>query len=84
MSTKAEREALVFKAVEDNSYESPLDRADWTLETRLDDAGLDSLSKIEVAMQVEEEIGIYLEEEDMRAAETIGDVLKLVEAAAND
>ncbi len=44
------------------------------------DIGLDSLDIVELLMNVEEEWGIVLEDDDIESVKTVGDVVKLIEA----
>lgn len=41
--------------------------------------GLDSMDKFEMAMELEDDFGITLEDEDITACKTVGDVVALVE-----
>jgi acyl carrier protein len=50
-------------------------------DTTLADLGLDSLDTIRLVSQVEERFRVQLDEEGLLAAETVGDLARLVEAA---
>lgn len=45
---------------------------------RLDDMGYDSLARVELAMEIEDEFNIALADDILDKAQTVGDVLKLV------
>ena len=44
-----------------------------------DDLGLDSLGAVEMVMNLEEEFGVSLTDEELSALSTVGDVFRLVE-----
>lgn len=44
------------------------------------DLGADSLDNVEMLMNLEEEFGITIPEEDTVAIKTVGDVIKLIES----
>lgn len=48
--------------------------------TRLTDLGADSLETIEMIMELEEEFDVNIPEGDAEVAETIGDVVRLIQA----
>ena len=52
------------------------------LETEIeDDIGLDSLDKVELCMELEEEFDINIPDEDMDKFVTVGDIIEFVEKA---
>ena len=82
MPITAERQSLIFAVIENNTYGQSMPRADWTRETTLADAGLDSLGKIEIMLELEDSLGIVLEEKDFEGVETLGDILDRIEKVA--
>jgi acyl carrier protein len=56
------------------------DTADLVPETRLaEDLGIKSLSRIEIAAMIEDELGVALSNFDIRRPKSVGDVVQLVE-----
>jgi acyl carrier protein len=51
-------------------------------ETEVQDIGLDSLDMMEVAMAIEEQFDIIIEDDELVTATTIGAIVKLVESKA--
>lgn len=51
---------------------------------RLSNLGLDSLEKMDLAMQLEDSFGVLLDEEEFLACDTIPDLAKLIEKSASD
>ncbi len=59
--------------------EFELDRASVKLETHLvDELDLDSIDAIDLAVRLEEKSGHALEEEELKALETVNDIVELV------
>ena len=59
---------------------APIDPCEITLASALDlDLGLDSLSRVELTVLVEEEFGAELDEKDVSELKTIGQFLELIE-----
>lgn len=48
-------------------------------ETKLEDLGLDSLDKIELLYDIEDEFGIEFDNEEMQGFATVGDIYKAIE-----
>ncbi len=57
-----------------------VDAQSVTEETRLEDLGVDSLDRIEIAVRAEEEFGRRIEDEDVRGLETVGDVVAFLDS----
>lgn len=49
---------------------------------QLDELDLDSLGKMELVMQIEDTLGVLLDEEDMIACATVSDLVELVKRSA--
>ncbi|MGC0367269.1 acyl carrier protein [Rhodococcus sp. 27YEA15] len=58
--------------------ELPDDTIEVALETRFEDAGLDSLSVLELGSALEKELKIVLLDDDLHNCETFGDLVALV------
>jgi len=57
-----------------------LDEAEITLEAMLkDDLGIDSLDAVELIMELEDEFGIKIEDDEAQAFVTVGDIVALLE-----
>ena len=53
--------------------------------SRLDeDLNIDSLSKVDTAVRLEEKFGVRIEEDDILQASTVGDLVKLIEHGGHD
>lgn len=50
---------------------------------RLSDLGLDSLEKMDLAMQLEDAFGVSLDEEDFLACDTVSDLVRLIEGTTS-
>lgn len=75
------RERLVARLLEASDRDlAPSDITDAT--TLRDDLELSSLQSITLAMELEDEFGITVDDEELEAFGTVGDVLKLVTAKA--
>lgn len=48
----------------------------------LDDLHIDSLARVEMMMDMEDQFGIYVSDDDVSKLETVGDVIALVEKLA--
>ena len=72
----------ILQTVQDILVEEfELDRATITLDAHLvDGLDLDSIDAIDLAVRLEEKSGHALEEDELKALETIGDVVELVYA----
>lgn len=46
-----------------------------------EDCGLDYLDRIELAVDIEDELGILIEDEDVDEMKTVGDLVKVVQEA---
>lgn len=57
------------------SEELDIDAKNITEDTRLDELGADSLSLVEVMMDVEEEFGLEIKEGDIENLKTVGDII---------
>lgn len=57
------------------------DAADLTADTRLEDLDLDSLSRLEAALGLQREFGVAIDDTRMNDAETIADVVDIVETS---
>jgi acyl carrier protein len=53
--------------------------ADITEEATLKDLGLDSLDKIEISMELEDRLGITLDDDEIADVETVKDLIEVVE-----
>lgn len=61
--------------------EMNVDPSKITMETNfVDDLGADSLDAVELVFKIEEEFDIHLSEEESTNLQTVGDVVKLLEA----
>jgi len=47
------------------------------LDTTLDDLEIDSLGKLEIAIAIEDEFGVWLDDDKIQALETVQDILDL-------
>ena len=57
-----------------------VDEAEITMESSfIDDLGADSLDTVELVMQLEEEYGLEISDEDAEKIKTVGDVVKYIE-----
>ena len=57
-----------------------VDESEITPESHfIDDLGADSLDTVELVMQLEEEYGIEIPDEDAEKLQTVGDVVKYIE-----
>jgi acyl carrier protein len=72
----------IFESIKNSLVEQmKLDPAAITLDSKIaDDLGADSLDAVELIMALEEEYDITIETEDAEKLETVGDVVKLIEA----
>lgn len=53
--------------------------------SRLDeDLNIDSLSKVDTAVRLEEKFGVRIEEDDILEASTVGDLVKFIEQGGHD
>jgi len=58
-----------------------LDEAEITLEATLkDDLGIDSLDAVELIMELEDEFGIKIEDDEAQAFVTVGNIVALLES----
>jgi acyl carrier protein len=57
----------------------PGDRDQIHADATLRDLGFDSLSKIEVVIEVEEDFGIVIDDDTLDEIETVGDLVKAVD-----
>jgi len=53
-----------------------LEEDDITLETTFESVGADSLDIVELIMEIEEEFGIEIPDEDMKKMTTVGDMVE--------
>lgn len=59
--------------------------ADLSPETHLqDDLGMDSLERVELGIELENEFGIELPDADVRRCATLGDIAQLVQSAQSE
>jgi acyl carrier protein len=59
--------------------EFELDPAQLRLEAHLvDDLDLDSIDAIDLAVRLEEQVGVSFSEEDLKSVQTLGDVVDLI------
>lgn len=57
-----------------------IEREEMSSSARLDeDLNVDSLSKVDTAVRLEEKFGVRVEEDDIMQASTVGDLVELVE-----
>ena len=57
-----------------------VDEGEITLESHfVDDLGADSLDTVELVMQLEEEYGLEIPDEDAEKLQTVGDAIKYIE-----
>ena len=57
-----------------------VDEGEITLESNfVDDLGADSLDTVELVMQLEEEYGLEIPDEDAEKLQTVGDAIKYIE-----
>lgn len=66
----------VFSRVADNMG---VEKESLTLETSFLQLGADSLDMVEFAMDVEDEFGIVVEQEDMVNVKSLGDAIRFIE-----
>lgn len=66
----------VFSRVADNMG---VEKESLTLESSFQQLGADSLDMVEFALDVEEEFGIVVEQEDMSKIKTLGDAIQFIE-----
>jgi len=59
------------------AQDQELDSTDWTLETTLDSLGIDSLAKMELVFQIEDQYKITIPNDDI-SVNTLQEVLDLV------
>jgi acyl carrier protein len=57
--------------------EEQLGPIQWDLNTSLDNLGIDSLDKIEIIMEIEEEFDVMIEDDD--DFQTLGDLVAFIE-----
>ena len=57
-----------------------VDRDSLNLETTLSSLGADSLDMVELSMELEDEFGFMMEQSDITAIKTLGDVVRFVES----
>ncbi len=70
--------AVVAKILE---QEFQLDASELALDTRFsEDLDFDSIDAIDLAVRVEEEVGLKVEEERLAELHTLGDVVALIQA----
>ena len=50
----------------------------------LTDLGLDSLDRVEIVMEAEEELNIYIDDGALEHAETVGDVVSIISKIYNE
>ncbi|PSL51993.1 acyl carrier protein [Saccharothrix carnea] len=56
-----------------------LDEAALRPETSLENAGLDSLTIVELSVNLSEQLGLQISEEELQRAATVGEIEQLVE-----
>jgi acyl carrier protein len=77
----ASREEIFLRLRELLVESFELDAAQVTLEARLrEELDLDSIDAIELAVRLEEETGLKLDDEELRGVRHVGDVVDLVHA----
>lgn len=64
----------VYKIIEDHILEG----TQFSDETELAELGLDSLATIELSMEIEEELNIYIEDSLACRCDTVGDLVKFI------
>ena len=58
-----------------------VDAADVTDEAKLyDDLGIDSLSAVELALELETEFDVQIEDDELAKLETVQDIINIIEA----
>ncbi|NLY21476.1 MAG: acyl carrier protein [Tissierellia bacterium] len=58
-----------------------VDEADVTAEAKLyDDLGIDSLSAVELALELETEFDVQIEDDELAKLETVQDIINIIEA----
>lgn len=55
------------------------DKDSLTLETTFQQLGADSLDMVEFSMDIEEEFGLSIEQEDISGIKTVGDAIQFIE-----
>ena len=60
--------------------EGMVDRAPLTLETRLDELGIESLEMVNVLFAIEDRFGVIVEPADLQSAQTLGDMVAIIQA----
>jgi acyl carrier protein len=60
--------------------EGMVDRAPLTVETRLEDLGIESLEMVNVLFAIEDKFGVIVEPETLQSAQTIGDMIAVIQA----
>ena len=55
-----------------------MDEADYDPEATPDSLSLDSLEMLEIVMEIEEEFGIHLNEEDLSQEDTLGQIVEKI------
>ena len=73
---------MLFETVRDNlAKQFEIDPETITVETNIvDDLGADSLASVELAMALEEAVGVKIEDSALAEMKTVGDVLKYLES----
>lgn len=67
--------AVVRRTIKENYY-VPEHRV--TLASRAEDFGIDSLGEVEIAMSLEEEFDVLIDDSDLEQVDTLGDLVELV------
>ena len=57
-----------------------MDENEITESTTLDDLGVDSLDAVEIIMELEDEFGIEIPDDEVENVKTVGDIVKIIEA----
>lgn len=79
MTDAEKKTATIIRGLIDQKPGNGDSPTDDTMKLRLSDLGLDSLEKMDLAMQLEDAFGISLDEEDFLACDTVSDLVRLIE-----
>lgn len=78
-SSNSQEEATAFSRVCAVLKRVGLDPEKMTPDTVLEDAGVDSLDRIEITVRLEQESGIELHDADVFSARTVHDLMQLID-----
>lgn len=79
MTDVEKKTATIIRGLIDQKSGNRDSPTDDTMKLHLSDLGLDSLEKMDLAMQLEDAFGTSLDEEDFLACDTVSDLVRLIE-----